>query len=168
MLIAKEQVVTALREELEGKASNITFENKVAFEQELKRVRREQVDTIHYIGTHRQQLEAYHTSLKAFEELHREEFLKYFNEIKEKVAYPYTQSLDYFGCEFNASLFKESERSSAIQMFKTKAGIQGSINLCKYVEYYLRNVVPEALADVKHKGRLLSAKKYCEDNKGKI
>jgi hypothetical protein len=167
MLIAKEQVVTALREKMEKQAPSIAPETKETFGHEFKRVRREQVDTIHYIGTHRQQLEAYQASLKAFEELHREEFLKYFNEIKEKLTYQYTQSLDFFGFEFNESLFRESERSHAIQKFKSEAGIKGSISLCKYVEYYLRNVVPEALADFKHKERLLNAKKYCDQNKGK-
>jgi hypothetical protein len=167
MLIAKEQTVTAMREKMEKQAQDIAPEAREAFDYELKKVRREQVDTIHYIGTHRQQLEAYQASLKAFEELHREEFLNYFNEIKEKLTHQYAQSLDFFGFEFNESLFKESERSLAIQKFKSEAGIAGSINLCKYVEYYLRNVVPEALADIKHKERLLNAKKYCDKAKGK-
>lgn len=165
MLIAKEQVVTAKRDLMEKQIGNISPEARNEFEHELKKIRREQVDTIHFIGTHRQELEEHQVNLKAFEDLHREEFLKYFNEIKEKLTHQYTESLNYFGFDFNEALFRNSERSHAIQKFKTEAGIQGDINLCKYVEYYLRNVVPEALADAGHKERLLNAKRYCEQNK---
>ena len=167
MLIAKEQAVTAKRDILEKQINTIPPEALHEFEHELKKVRREQVDTIHFIGTHRQELEAHQTALKAFEDLHREEFLKYFNETKEKLTHQFTESLNYFGFDFNEALFRDSERSFAIQKFKTDAGIQGPINLCKYVEYYLRNVVPEALADTGHKERLLNAKRYCEQNKMK-
>jgi hypothetical protein len=167
MLIAKEQAVTAKRDILEKQINTIPPEALHEFEHELKKVRREQVDTIHFIGTHRQELEAHQTALKAFEDLHREEFLKYFNETKEKLTHQFTESLNYFGFDFNEALFRDSERSFAIQKFKTDAGIQGPINLCKYVEYYLRNVVPEALADTGHKERLLNAKRYCEQNKAR-
>ncbi len=162
MLIAKEQVVTAKRDAMEKQIGAIPPETRNEFEHELKKIRREQVDTIHFIGTHRKELEEHQTNLKAFEDLHREEFLKYFNEVKEKLTHQYTESLNYFGFAFNEALFRNSERSRAIQKFKTDAGIQGDINLCKYVEYYLRNVVPEALADTGHKERLLNAKRYCE------
>jgi hypothetical protein len=166
MLVGKEQVVTAKRETMEAQLKNtensIAAVDRESFEQELKTARREQVDTIHTIGTHRRDLDEHFANLKAFEDLHKEEFLKYFNEIKEKLAYQFTESLNYFGFDFNEALFRESERSSSIQRFKKEAGIQGDINLCKYVEYYLRNVVTEALADMGHKERLLNAKKYCE------
>ena len=162
---SQEQVVTAKRDIMEKQIGNIPPEARNEFEHGLKKIRREQVDTIHFIGTHRKELEEHQANLKAFEDLHREEFLKYFYEIKEKIIHQYTESLNYFGFAFNEALFKDSERSRAIQKFKTEAGIQGDINLCKYVEYYLRNVIPEALADARHKERLLNAKRYCEQNK---
>ncbi|MDD2828056.1 MAG: hypothetical protein PHW18_00605 [Sulfuricurvum sp.] len=165
MLITKEQVLTSKRDLMELQTPTISPDNEKSFTEELKFVRREQVDTIHYIGTHRQELDTLYNTLKAFEDLHREEFIRYFNEVKEKLTYQYKEALNYFGFEFNEALFRDSERSSAIQKFKADAGIQGAINLCKYVEYYLRNVVPEALADAKHKERLLQAKRYCEQNK---
>ncbi|MGZ8546055.1 MAG: hypothetical protein ACXW33_04850 [Sulfuricurvum sp.] len=169
MLITKAQTLTVKREIMEGQAkdtlSSIPPDEINNFIHELKRIRREQVDTIHFIGTHRQELETHQANLKAFEDLHREEFLRYFNEIKEKLTYQYAESLNYFGFEFNESLFRNSERSSTIQRFKKEAGIQGNINLCKYVEYYLRNVIPEALADAIHKEKLLCAKKYCNETK---
>jgi len=165
MLIAKEQTVTAKRDIMEGQAGTIPPEARHEFEHKLKKIRREQVDTIHFIGTHRKELEEHQAALKAFEDLHREEFLRYFDEIKEKLTHQYTESLNYFGFDFNEALFRNSERSNAIQKFKNDAGIQGDIDLCKYVEYYLRNVVPEALADAGHKERLLNAKRYCEQSK---
>lgn len=165
MLITKEQVLTSKRDLMELQSSTIEPEKEKSFLEELKFVRREQVDTIHYIGTHRQELDKLYANLKAFEDLHREEFIRYFNEVKEKLTYQYKESLNYFGYEFNEALFRDSERSIAIQKFKADAGIKGSINLCKYVEYYLRNVVPEALADTGHKERLLNAKRYCEQVK---
>lgn len=169
MLIAKAQTLTVKRESMEAQARDainpISQEELPTFIHELKRVRREQVDTIHFMGTHRQELETHQANLKAFEDLHREEFLRYFHEIKEKLTYQYAESLNYFGFEFNEALFRNSERSFSIQRFKKEAGIQGDINLCKYVEYYLRNVIPEALADTGHKERLLIAKRYCEQTK---
>ena len=136
-----------------------------AFEQEFKKVRREQVDTIHLIGTSRRELEEHQNNLKTFEDYHREEFLRYFSEVHEKLAHQYTESLNYFGYDFNEALFRYSERSESIQRFKKEAGIEGKMDLCKYVEYYLRNVVPEALSDAGHKERLLVAKRYCERRK---
>ncbi len=162
MLLTAEQGLTAKRTSMEAQFSTISKEKLADFETDLKRVRREQVDTIHTIGTHRQELEAMHTNLKTFEELHKEEFLKHFNEIKDKLTFQFTESLNYFGYDFNETLFHDSERSGSIQRFKKEAGIQGDLNLCKYVEYYLRSVITEALADGKHKERLLVAKKYCE------
>lgn len=164
MLITKEQGLTSRREimELQFKQETNSILNKEEFENELKKVRREQVDTIHIIGSHRHELEEIQERLKTFEEMHKEEFLRYFNEIKEKLTYQFSEALNFFGYEFNQALFLNSERSILIQKFKAEAGIQGSIDLCKYVEYYLRNVVPEALSDTGHKERLLNAKKYCE------
>lgn len=164
ILIAKEQSLTAKRDtmEMQWKQEADLIANKKIFENELKKVRRDQVDTIHMIGGHKQEIDERFATLTAFENEHREEFLKYFNEIKEKLTYQFTEALNYFGYDFNDSLFRNSERSSLIQRFKKEAGIQGDINLCKYVEYYLRNVIPEALADAGHKERLLIAKKYCD------
>lgn len=165
-LIAKEQAMTAKRELMENQLKDtqnpIPKENLKNFEEDLKKVRRDQVDAIHMIGSHRRELEERQTSLQAFEDQHREEFLHFFNEVKEKLTHQYTQSLNYFGYEFNEALFRNSEKSIPIQRFKKEAGISGDINLCKYVEYYLRNVVAEALANADHKERLLRAKRYCE------
>ncbi len=164
MLITKEQNLTAKRELMEKQLREdpASITDKVSFEHEFKKIRRDQVDTIHTIGNHRRELEELQENLKAFEDQHKEEFMRYFTEIKEKLTHQYTESLNYFGFDFNEALFRNSERSQSIQKFKSEAGIQGSINLCKYVEYYLRNVVPEALADAGHKERLLNAKRYCE------
>jgi len=162
MLLAAEQGLTAKRKSMEAQVGSIPKEKEKDFEVDLKKVRREQVDTIHTIGTHRCELEELQSNLRAFEELHKEEFLKSFNEIKEKLTFQFTESLNYFGYDFNETLFHDSERSGPIQRFKKEAGIKGDLNLCKYVEYYLRNVITQALADGKHKERLLIAKKYCE------
>lgn len=165
MLVSKEQALTSKRAVMEKKLEAASPKVNNDFEFDLKKVRREQVDTIHTIGTHRTLIEEYQISLKAFEDLHREEFLKYFNETKEKLIHQYTESLNYFGFDFNETLFRNSELSGPIQRFKKEAGIKGNIDLCKYVEYYLRTVIPEALADAGFKERLLAAKKYCEPKK---
>lgn len=165
-LIAREETLSVKRKTMEAqladKANPIPAESRDAFELELKKTRRDHVDTIHTIGNYRSELEQHHENIKAFEEQHKEEFLRYFNEIKEKLQYQFTEALNYFGFDFNEALFRNSERSPTIQRFKQEAGIQGSIDLCKYVEYYLRKVIPEALADSRHTERLLNAKRYCE------
>ena len=163
-MISREKSLTSQREQMEIQFADThnPIANRESFEQELKQVRKEQVDTIHAIGTSRHELNALHEKLKNFEEHHREEFLKYFIEAKEKLMHQYMASLDYYGYEFNEALFRNSENSEDIRKFKVNAGIQGSLNLCKYLEYYLRNIAPEALADAVHKERLLYAKRYCE------
>ncbi len=169
MLITKETTLFQKREIMEAqfndKEAPIPPDKREAFEEDLKKIRRDHVDTIHMIGTHRRELEELQAKLKEFEDLHKEEFLRYFNEIKEKLAHQFIESLNFFGFEFNQALFLNSERSASIQKFKAEAGIQGDLDLCKYVEYYLRNVMPEALADAGHKERLLNAKQYCEKTK---
>jgi hypothetical protein len=170
MLIAKELTLSEKRKIQEAqfidKENPIPEEKLELFEQDLKKTRRDHVDSIHMIGTHRKEIDERQIALKAFEEQHKEEFLRYFNEVKEKLTHQYTESLNYFGFDFNEALFRNSELSGPIQRFKREAGIQGNIDLCKYVEYYLRNVIPEALANLDHKERLLNAKRYCE-RKGK-
>lgn len=172
MLITKEESLGLKRAQMESTFSDpknpIPLLQKELFESELKKIRREHVDTIHMIGTHRSELEERQKSLKIFEEIHKEEFFQSFNEIKEKLTYQYTEALNFFGFEFNQALFLNSERSEPIQKFKFEAGIQGRIDLCKYVEYYLRNVIPEALADTKHKEKLFVAKEYCRKYGNKI
>jgi len=172
MLISKEQTLSEKRKSMEAqfvdKENPIPADQRDGFEQELKKVRRDHVDAIHMIGTHRREIEEKQSTLKAFEDLHKEEFLRYFTEVKEKLTHQYTESLNYFGFDFNEALFRNSERSSSIQRFKHEAGIQGNIDLCKYVEYYLRNVIPEALADAAHKERLLTAKRYCDRHQGRV
>ncbi len=166
MLIVKEKSLTAQREQMEAKFNDtvhpVPEKERDSFEQTLKMVRKEQVDAIHMIGVNRQELDGLHTNLKAFEDEHKDEFIKAFNEAKEKLMYQYKASLDYYAFQFNESLFRYSEESAEIQKFKREAGIEGRISLCKYLEYYLRNVVPESLANASHKERLLDAKRYCE------
>ena len=140
----------------------IPLQDRDAFEHELKHVRRQQVDAIHTIGENRKELDMRHSTLHAFEEEHRPEFIKSFNDAKEKLTHQYMASLDYYGYEFDEALFRNSESSVEIQKFKADAGIEGKVNLCKYLEYYLRNVVPDSLSNVEHKERLLDAKRYCE------
>jgi hypothetical protein len=135
-----------------------------ALEKKLKHVRREHVDTLHKLGEHRKELEELDGVLTAFEEQHKAEFMSYFKSVAEKLEYQYTHSLSYFGYEFNKALFINSEKSSEIQKFKKEANIDGDINLCKYVEYYLRNINPDALADPKRKVLLNEAKKYCQEH----
>lgn len=161
-LIIKEKALTVLRTQMEAQFKDIPAEGKDAFEHELKQVRRQQVDAIHTIGENRQELDMRHTTLKAFEEEHRAEFIHSFNEAKEKLAHQYTASLNYYGYAFNEALFRNSENSTEIQKFKSDAGIEGKLNLCKYVEYHLRNVVIENLSNPEHKERLSDAKRYCE------
>lgn len=168
-LLPKEVVLTEKRAALElrlvesrNKISESDFDILV---EELKKVKCDQVDTIHAIGVHRSEIEKIGAILKSFEELNKEEFLRYFEETKEKLTHQYTKSLDFFGFEFNKILFYNSERSNAIQRFKKEFNINGDLNLCKYVEYYLRNVSAELLSDAKHKERLFVAKRYCEKEK---
>lgn len=165
-LISQEQSLSDKHKKMEAqladKENPIPPDKLAVFEQEFKKVRRDQVDAIHMIGTSRRKLEEHQASLKAFEDLHKEEFLRFFNEVKEKLSHQYSESLNYFGYDFNEALFRNSERSASIQRFKQEAGIQGNLDLCKYVEYYLRNVIPEALSNAEHKERLLNAKRYCD------
>lgn len=166
MLISKEAKLkekldkaTAL---LEEKKSTLTKKAIEDYSEKLKPIRREYVDTIHLLGTEKDELEQMYKTLNDFEEQHKSAFIDFFNATKEKLEYQYIESLNYFGFAFNEALFINSEKSKLIQKFKSEARIDGDINLCKYLEYYLRSVSADALADVAHKNKLSAAKEYCK------
>lgn len=131
----------------------------------LKRLRRDHVDTVHILGQRRNELDLVQVLLSNFESEHKAVFLDFFKTVKEKLDYQYSQSLSFFGHEFNEQLFLDSEKSATVQKFKKDANIIGDMNLCKYVEYYLKNVNPDALADVDKKANLKAAKQYCKNLK---
>lgn len=131
----------------------------------LKMLRRDHVDTVHFLGQRRNELDAVQTMLNNFEHEHKAIFMDFFKTVKEKLEYQYTQSLSYFGYEFNERLFIDSEKSASVKKFKKEAHITGDLNLCKYVEYYLKNINADALADKQKSDNLNAAKKYCRNQK---
>jgi len=157
MLISKEKSLNARLEKSKQKELSEEALEKV------KTLRKEHVDTIHYLGQRRTELDDVQVSLQGFENEHKAVFLDFFSTVKEKLDYQYSQSLSFFGFEFNEKLFVDSEKSAMVQKFKHEANIKGDINLCKYVEYYLKNVNPDALADQEKKNNLKAAKAYCQD-----
>lgn len=170
LLISKEQTLnTQLKLENEkflklketGKLKDLP-EEKI---NSLKFLRREHVDTVHYLGQRRNELDEVQTLLNSFENEHKAIFMDFFKTVREKLEYQYTQSLSYFGHEFNEKLFIDSEKSPSVQKFKRDAHITGDLNLCKYVEYYLKNVNPDALANNDKKDKLNAAKQYCRNQK---
>lgn len=170
LLISKEQTLnTQLKFENEkiaelkaqGKLKSLPLEKANA----IKMLRREHVDTVHYLGQRRNELDEVQTLLNSFEHEHKAVFIDFFKTVKEKLEYQYTQSLSYFGYEFNEKLFVDSEKSASVQKFKRDAHISGDLNLCKYVEYYLKNINPDALADKDKKDKLIAAKQYCKNQR---
>jgi len=166
-LVSKEQSLhTQLqaRTKPENEVSS-EMKNKSPQEQEdaIKALRREHVDTVHYLGQRRNELSEIHDLLNNFEHENKAIFMDYFKSTQEKLDYQYTQSLNFFGFEFNEKLFIDSEKSSSVQKFKKEATIEGDLNLCKYVEYYLKNVNPDALADKDKKEKLKAAQAYCQN-----
>jgi len=131
----------------------------------LKLLRRDHVDTVHFLGQRRTELDDVQAILSAFENEHKAVFLDFFKTVKEKLDYQYMQSLSFFGYEFNEKLFIDSEKSALVQKFKKEANIVGDLNLCKYVEYYLKNINPDALADKEKKENLKAAKLYCRNRR---
>ena len=161
-LVLKEQ---SLQAQLKAKTDKETTVEQPSIENEdaIKALRRDHVDTVHYLGQRRNELSEVHDLLNNFEHENKAIFLDFFNATQEKLQYQYTQSLNFFGFEFNEKLFIDSEKSASVQKFKKEATIEGDLNLCKYVEYYLRNVNPDALADKDKKDKLKAAKLYCEN-----
>jgi len=131
----------------------------------LKFLRREHVDTVHFLGQRRNELDEIQIILKEFENEHKAVFLDFFKTVQEKLNYQYAQSLSFFGYEFNEKLFIDSEKSAMVKKFKKEANIHGDIDLCKYVEYYLKNINPDALADKEKKENLKAAKQYCRNKR---
>lgn len=132
---------------------------------QIKALRREHVDTVHLLGQRRNELDEVQSLLRNFEHEHKAVFLEFFNTVREKLEFQYSQSLSFFGHEFNEKLFIDSEKSAMVQKFKKEANISGDLNLCKYVEYYLRTVNPDALSDQRKKENLKQAKQYCKNQK---
>ncbi len=170
MLISKEQSLSAqLKAENErvnklkaaGKLKELPKE-KVDY---IKSLRRDHVDTVHFLGERRNDLDDVQKLLSNFEHEQKAAFMDFFTTVKEKLDYQYSQSLSYFGYEFNERLFIDSEKSVMVKKFKKEANIHGDMNLCKYVEYYLKNVNPDALANKEKKENLKAAKQYCKNQR---
>ena len=170
MLISKEQSLGAqlnLENERIQKlkaAGNFKSQSKEKADY-VKMLRRDHVDTVHYLGQRRNELDEVQTLLSNFEHEHKAIFMDFFKSVKEKLEFQYSQSLSYFGFEFNEKLFVDSEKSSMVQKFKKEAHIAGDLNLCKYVEYYLKNINPDALADKEKQEKLKAAKQYCKNQR---
>jgi len=152
MLIAKEQSLNAQLKSENAKVAKLKAEGKLKElpkekSEAIKALRRDHVDTVHYLGQRRNELDEVQSLLNNFEHEHKAIFMDYFKTVKDKLEYQYIQSLSFFGFEFNEKLFIDSEKSKPVQKFKKEANISGDLNLCKYVEYYLKNINPDALAD---------------------
>lgn len=144
--------------------------SKDSFELEmntLKPKRREHVDTIHSIGEKKQRLIELFSVISNFENENKSLFVEIFEEYKERLDYQYNYCLNFFGADFSNYLFLSSERSMAIKKFKRDANIIGDITICKFYEYYSKNINPDSLSDMKMKERLKIAKNYCENHKSK-
>lgn len=170
LLISKEQSLNTKLKVENAKLAKLKEEGKLKElpkekAEQIKILRREHVDTIHFLGQRRNELDAVQNTLNIFEHENKAVFLDFFKTVKEKLEYQYTQSLGYFGYEFNEKLFIDSEKSASVQKFKREAHISGDINLCKYVEYYLKNINPDALADKEKKENLHAAKQYCKNKR---
>lgn len=167
LLISKEQLLNARLKLENTKIAKLKEEgtlDSLSQEQvnDIKALRREHVDTVHYLGQRRDEIEEVQNLLSTFEHEQKAIFMDFFTSVKEKLDYQYSQSLNFFGFEFNEKLFIDSEKSASVQKFKKEANIKGDLNLCKYVEYYLKNVNPDALANKDKKQKLHAAKEYCE------
>lgn len=158
-LKAEEEKVKKLKEE--GQLKTLS-KDKV---DKIKSIRRDNVDAIHLLGQRRNEINESFSLLDEFEKTHKAEFVEFFKSVQEKLDYQYSQSLSYFGYEFNQQLFINSEKSEQVQKFKKGAHISGDLNLCKYVEYYLKNINPDALSDTSRKENLRLAKQYCKNQK---
>jgi len=169
LIITKEQNLhqqfTKLKSDFEKKYKNSKSSEAKEAEMHLKYVRKEHVDALHILGIQRNELDRLQSTMQAFEKEHKEEFFEYFNAIKEKLDYQYRQSMNYFGFLFNQSLFANSQKSEEIQKFKREADIHGEITICKYLEYYVKNINPDALKDAKRKEQLKEAQEYCASRK---
>jgi len=170
LLISKEQTLNAQLKAENARIAELKAQGKLKSlpkekADSIKILRREHVDTVHYLGQRRNELDDEQSLLNSFEHEHKAIFMDFFKTVREKLEYQYTQSLSFFGYEFNERLFVDSEKSASVQKFKKEANISGDMNLCKYVEYYLKNINPDALADKEKKEKLKAAKQYCKNQR---
>jgi hypothetical protein len=147
---------------LEKKKKSLSKEQLLAYQEKIKPLRREHVDTVHLLGSLKNELVDIQKELNLFEKEHKQAFLDFFVATRDKIEHQYISSLNYFGFVFNENLFVNSEKSAEIQKFKQQANIRGSIDICRYLEYYLKNVNPDSLHDPSRQKQLLKAKSYCK------
>ncbi|MDF1881181.1 hypothetical protein JHD50_07675 [Sulfurimonas sp. MAG313] len=134
-------------------------------DEKTKKVRSDHVDSIHFLGERRKELSNLLELLSNFEEEHKKLFVDFFNQIKAVIDTRYIKALNYFGFKFNTKLFHEASTSPEILAFKRRANIHGDFCLCKYVEYYLKNVSSDAIADTQKRQNLEEAKRYCKNER---
>lgn len=170
MLLVSEKTLSGklkvLDKHLEKLTNEKTEEEKLDLVKEkIKRIRSEHVDAIHFLGEKRKELDNLQELLSDFEEEHKKLFVDYFNKLKFTIDSRYNKALDYFGFKFNSKLFRDASKSPEVQKFKLRAHIHGDFSLCKYVEYYLKNISSDEIADQKRKEYLNAAKLYCKNKR---
>jgi len=169
MLLVSEKTLSAklkvLDKHLEELLKNNEEEKLELTKEKIKSVRSEHVDAIHFLGEKRKELDNLQELLSDFEEAHKKLFIDYFTKLKLLIDGRYHDALNYFGFKFNVKLFRDACKSTEVQKFKLRAHIHGDFSLCKYVEYYIKNISAEEISDQKKKEFLHAAKLYCKNKK---
>lgn len=166
LLTSRESMLSTKLEKINAtlnkKKASLSKSKIEEYEEKIKPLRREHVDTVHLLGSLKNDIVEIQKELNLFEKEHKQSFIDFFVTTRDKIAHQYVLSLNYFGYIFNHNLFLKSEQSQLVQKFKRDANIHGDLGICKYLEYYLKNINPESLHDATHQKRLLKAKSYCK------
>ena len=169
MLIVSEKTLAGKLKVLDKHVEVLTKKKELdklkQVQEKIKKLRSDHVDAIHFLGEKRKELESLQELLSDFEEEHKKLFIDYFAIVKTSIDQRYNKALDYFGFKFNTKLFRDASQSPEVQKFKLRAHIHGDFSLCKYVEYYVKNISAEEISDQKKKEHLNAAKLYCKNQR---
>ncbi|MEA1917888.1 MAG: hypothetical protein U9N42_10250 [Campylobacterota bacterium] len=96
-----------------------------------------------------------------FYDYHKGAFFDIFEEIKSSIESKFFQILDTYAYEYNKEMFSRAKSSKLIENFLLRSGVRGELNICKFLEYYSKNIVTKIVVDDALKMRINGAKEYC-------
>lgn len=152
---AKERDLKKMEED--GKKG--TEEHKVK-ETTLKNIRKQYVDTLHYVSTQRELLELISKQIDNFQKKYFKSFVREFEPLVRFYDAKLIKILNVRAYEFDSRLWGRAKRSKLIRQFFMDAGIEGTYSSKTFLKYYLRTLDKDKLNE--NNRSLFALLKYLE------
>ena len=135
-------------------------EEYVMKERTLKSLRKQYVDTLHYVTSQRELLELISKQIDNFQKRYFKDFVREFEPLVRFYDAKLIKILNVKAYEFDSRLWTRAKRSKLIRQFFMDAGIEGTYSSKTFLKYYLRTLDKDKLNE--NNKSLFALLKYLE------